>query len=163
MKTTPALLLAALIGASALTGCKTTEAAYANAYEIARQKKEATITDEERAGVAREEARQGITYKGEHVPLRSIYVRRFDGAPRVEKYSVIMASFKQKFNANSVFNRLKQGGYPDAIILTDADDQYYVAALTTPDLDTAVAAMKAIAKATPVAPQKGCPYILQAP
>lgn len=158
-----AVLPLLLLGALALTGCKTTEAAYANAYEIAKQKKESTLSQEEIAGVAREQAAQGITYKGEHLPMRSLYVRRIDGPQRVEKYTLIMASFKQKFNANSVLNRLRNGGYPDAILLQDAEEQYYVGALTTPSLDTAAATLKAISKASPVAPQKGCPFILQIP
>lgn len=157
-----AVAAAALLGLM-LGGCKTTEENYQRAYDIAKAKKTEGLTAEEISGFRREAETPKTVYKGDSIPLKAMYVSRVEGGAdiRAMRYNVIVASFKQRFNAMSVFNRLKDGGYPDAVVLSDKDARYYIGAVTTASLDTAVMAMKTLQSASPVAMQSGCPYILE--
>ena len=158
---TMAVAAAALLGLM-LGGCKTTEENYQRAYDIAKAKKTEGLTAEEISGFRREAETPKTVYKGDSIPLKAMYVSRVEGGAdnRAMRYNVIVASFKQRFNAMSVFNRLKDGGYSNAVVLSDKDTRYYIGAVTTSSLDTAVAAMKTLQSASPVALQSGCPYIL---
>lgn len=145
------------------TGCKTTEANYSAAYEIAKQKKDAGLTDEELAGFRREEAMPKTVYKGDSIPLKGMYVKRVEGA-QVHLYTVVAASFKQLFNARSVMKRLQEAGgeWSEPVLLQDPRDQrYYVGAFTTASLDSAVTAMRHLEASSPVTLTSPNPFILR--
>lgn len=157
------LLIAALISMSA---CKTTEENYRKAYQSAVDRQNEGYTDDELASMAREEAIPRSVFKGDSIPLKGIYVNtvKLDPpTPAAERYNVVVATFKQKFNALSVLDRLRQGGYTDARLLVDKDQLLYVAAVSTPSLDEAVAALRELQKSSPVALRAPCPYILRKP
>ena len=79
------------------------------------------------------------------------------------RYNVIVATFKQKFNAMSVLDRLRDSGYDDGRLLIDRDQTYYVAASTTDTLARAVETLRQLQKSSPVAMKSPCPYILRRP
>ncbi|MDE5940602.1 MAG: hypothetical protein K2H14_00665 [Muribaculaceae bacterium] len=148
---------------AALQGCKTTEENYQRAYEIAKAKKTEGLTAEEVAGFKRETEMPKTVYKGDSIPLKVMYVSRVEGGEngRSARYNVIVASFRQRFNAMSAFGRLKEGGYPGAVLLADKDQRYYVGAVSTASLDSAVTVMGALKDSCPVAMQPSYPYILE--
>lgn len=149
-----------------VTGCKTTEENYQKAYDIAKAKKAEGLTEEEAAGFKREAEMPKTVYKGDSIPMKSVYVRYVEGggdAKQAKRYNVIVASFRQRFNAMSAFNRMKAGGYPDAIVLADRDERYYVGAITTVSLDSAVSVLDDLRRESPVALGSPHPYILQKP
>lgn len=154
-------VIAALIGSVAFTGCKTTEANYAKAYQIAKEKRDAALTDEEITGMKREEAIPKTVYRGDSIPLRGMYVRHVEGA-KPQQYTVVAATFKQLFNSRSVMSRLKDSGsWPAPLLFQDPrDKRYYVGAATYNSLDSAVAALHILQTASPVALSSPCPFIL---
>ena len=154
-----AILLATML----FVGCKTTEENYSAAYEIAKQKKEAGMTSEELAGMRREEAVPRTVYKGDSIPLKGMYVKKIEGAdPGMD--TVVVASFKQLFNSQSVFKRLESAGgvTSDPVLLQDPrDKKYYVGAVTTSSLDSAVTALRMLEQSSPVVLKPPYPFILR--
>lgn len=167
MKTRQILTLAAItaIMATALPSCKTTEENYRNAYEVAKAKQTEGLSQEEIAGIRREEAMPKTVYNGDSIPLKGMYVKYIEGGVdnKAMRYNVIVASFRQQFNARSMMNRLRENGYPNAVILADKDERYYIGSTTTASLDSAVSAMRALSASSPVALRDPYPYILQRP
>lgn len=167
MKTLKILRIAAVaaILATVLPACKTTESNYRNAYEAAKAKQNQGLTPEEIAGLSREEAMPKTVYKGDSIPLKGMYVKHIEGGAhnRALRYNVIVASFRQQFNARSLMTRLRENGYPNAVLLADKDERYYIGTLTTSSLDSAVTALRALSVSSPVALRTPFPYILQKP
>lgn len=157
------ILIITLI-AGAVASCKTTEENYKKAYQAAVEKQNEAYTGDEVALMNAEEAIPRTLFHGDSIPLKGMYVNTFkltDTTTVAQRYNVVVAKFKQKFNATSVYNRLIAGGYPNARILIDREQTYYVAAVTTPSLDTAVAAWKTLSKSSPVILRPPFPYILE--
>ncbi|MDE6439010.1 MAG: hypothetical protein K2L62_05080 [Muribaculaceae bacterium] len=152
--------------ACALGSCKTSEENYRSAYEIAKAKSTEGLTQEEISGFAREEAVPRTVYKGDSIPLRTEYLTREDGGNdgRPMRYNVIAASFRQIFNARSLFTRIHDAGYPSAIILRDRNSHYYVSLMTTASLDSAVSLLRSLQDNPGKAPapmRSPFPYIMQ--
>jgi hypothetical protein len=165
MKLYASLMLAALT-LTAVTSCKTTEENYKNAYEVALEKHNEGYTDDEIKNMAHEEAIPKTVYKGDSIPLKGAYVSTVKLDPPVSttlQFNVVVATFKQKFNATSVMNRLKEAGYEDARLLIDRDQTYYVAATTSSTISDAVASLKEISAKAPISFHSPCPYILRKP
>jgi len=156
-----------LLALSLLSACKTTEENYQKAYEAAREKRLEGLTQEEIDGFRREEAMPKAVYKGDSIPLKGMYVKCVEGGAdgKALRYNVIVASFRQQFNARSVMKRLADAGYSGAVLLSDADKRFYVGALTTDSLDLAVAELKRLRAdgKSPVALKEPFPYILKRP
>jgi len=154
------MVLPAMLG-----GCKTTEANYQSAYEKAMSKRTEGLTAEEIAGFRREEAMPKTVYKGDSIPLKGMYVKHVEGGVnnRALTYNVIVAAFKQRFNAGSVLTRMRDGGYDQAVLLQDRDGKYYIGAVTTASLDSAVVALHKLEQASPVVLREPYPYILKRP
>lgn len=167
MKTRKTLTLAAIatITAASLVACKTTEENYRSAYETAKAKQTEGLTSDEIEGMKREEAMPKTVYNGDSIPLRGMYVKYVEGGVdnKALRYNVIVASFRQKFNARSLMTRLRDNGYPHAVLLSDKDERYYIGTLTTASLDTAVTALHALSESSPVNLRAPYPYILQRP
>ena len=118
-------------------GCKTTEANYRSAYEKALEKRNEGLSADEIAAFAREEAIPRTVFRGDSIPLRGAYVKCVDGGVggQVLPYSVAVATFRQKFNAESVFKRLQAAGFSRAALLIDKDEHYLVVATTDSTLE----------------------------
>ena len=79
----------------------------------------------------KEEAIPRTVFRGDSIPLRGMHVNTVKLDPPVDaalRYNVVVASFKQKFNAMSVMTRLRDAGYSNALLLVDRDLKYYVTA-----------------------------------
>ncbi len=155
----------AALAAIAFPSCKTTEENYRNAYEVAKAKQTEGLTADEIARLQREEAMPRTVYNGDSIPLKGMYVKHIEGGVdnKALRYNVIVASFRQQFNARSLMTRLRDNGYPDAVLLADKDERYYIGALTTASLDSAVSALHSLSESSPVTLRAPYPYILQKP
>lgn len=159
-------ILSGLLILLSVSSCKTSEENYKKAYQAAVEKQNEGYTDEEIISMAREEAMPRTLFNGDSIPLKGVYVNTVKLDPPVapaSRYNVVVATFKQKFNAMSVLDRLRQGGYPDSRLLIDKDQTYYVSAFTTDTLPEAVATLRQLEGASPVAMKSPCPYILRKP
>lgn len=102
-----------LLSLSLLISCKTTEENYRSAYEVAKARQTEGLTDREIAAMQREESLPKVVYKGDSIPLKSVYVKWVEGGAggTALRYNVVVNSFKQQFNARSVLMRLRDAGY----------------------------------------------------
>ena len=128
------LTLAALaaLALGAVSSCKVSEKNYRQAYERA---------------VAGDSARTDIR----NTVYGSCTVAPDQAATpdSLHRYNVCVASFKQRFNANSLRTRLEQNGYAGAMVLQTTEPFYYVVALSTNDVNTAAATLQQLVTAPP--------------
>ncbi len=165
-KNTIKILSGVLLLFTTATACKTTEENYRKAYEAALEKKNEGYTTDEINQMAHEEAVPKTIYNGDSIPLKGMYVSTVKLDPPVtsaSRYNVVVATFKQKFNAMSVLNRLRDAGYDNGRLLIDRDQTFYVAATTTDTLKNAVETLKELEKSSPIVMKSPCPYILRKP
>ncbi|MDE6353164.1 MAG: SPOR domain-containing protein [Muribaculaceae bacterium] len=167
MKNTIYSIIAISLICSTFTSCKTSEKNYRAAYELAQQKK--TESDGETDNlIKKEEGPQSTLIDGVVLPVKSVYtspvrdIEGFDPAD-VKKYNVVIASFRQLFNAKSVRKRAITAGFDKAYILVDRDKVYYVVAQSYSTAAEAEAALKKVTKAEPVVMKSPYPYILRRP
>lgn len=163
MKLIPILLISLPL---LVSSCKTTEENYRSAYEVAKAKQTEGLTDREIAAMQREESLPKVVYKGDSIPLKSVYVKSADSGEAAVtplRYNVVVTSFKQQFNARSVLTRLREAGYSTSLLLEDKTGRYYVAASTTASLDSALITLHALEKSSPLPIRPPYPYILQRP
>ena len=165
IKSTIIIAACATLVLAMLAGCKTTEENYRSAYEKAYQKRTEGLSEEEIAGFAREEAMPKTLFRGDSIPMRGRYVKCEQGGSdgNILQYNVVVASFKQKFNASSVFQRFADDGYPHTALLIDKDGRYYVAATTDSTLEAAVASLKRVEANSPASLRQPYPYLLKKP
>lgn len=120
------------------TGCKTNEQNYRTAYLAAKEKAEEssgienTIYDRIRREAV---SSRLVTAQGDSLPTMTVGVQctpdGFAVPDRVKRYSLVVAQFKQVFNARSLATRLRQSGsWPEAMVLQTAEPLYYVVAST---------------------------------
>lgn len=160
------MFVAATAALAALTGCKTTEANYRTAYERTLAKQNEGYSDELLDDMRREEAIPRTLYKGDSIPLRAMYFNtvKEDSATRAAlKYNVVTGIFAQRFNANSAVTRLRENGWPDALMLVNGDRKYIISAYTTQNLDSAVTVWRRMVSEPPYRLPSPFPYILQRP
>ncbi|MDE5635842.1 MAG: hypothetical protein K2I52_06005 [Muribaculaceae bacterium] len=126
------ILWSVLTSVVMLTGCRTSEANYRAAYE------QAVAGREEESGIDRtvyDRIRQEavvsarVVENGDTVAVRCERVKLVDtdGGVRLQDAYVVVAQFKQLFNARSLCGRLRDSGYPEAVLLSTREPLYYVA------------------------------------
>lgn len=160
---------AALVIVLGFQGCRTTEANYRQAYEKAKAGQEEGIElDSTIYGRVRRDLRT-VTVKGSdgkevEVKNQLVRVTPEGGGIRenLKEYNVIVAQFKQLFNANSMRTRLVDEGYPEAFVVQTAEPYYYVVAASRADVSEALKALEAFKGANKIAMKEPCPFILKA-
>lgn len=151
-------------------GCKTTEKNYRTAYERAVAANDSDITpfDQTIYNRYRREARDVKTIAdGDTVTTRIIRTAITpEGGGLSEwhkRYSVVVAEFKQRFNAISLRDRYVNAGYPRTFVVQNGEPYYYIIAGSSDNLHDMTVLADSI-KIRPVIPLKsGFPYILQKP
>lgn len=125
----------------AVTSCHSNEKNYKMAYDKAVQKQIDGVGDEAYARIQAERSRYTHVIDGDSVRMMRMYVNVADDSAKVAKrYNVIVAEFKQMFNAQSYRNRLKQEeGFPSYLLYGGNDKKYYVS-IKGFDKDTEAAA-----------------------
>ena len=142
-------LIAIAAAAATFTGCKTNEANYRAAYEIAKNKQQANTGADPGTTLHNHgaEPRPTALEGGVTLPLitEPIAFTRDGGATResLQRYNVVVGRFRQIFNAKAMRGRLMEGGYPGACIVNNRDNLYFVIAATCA---TPAAAAEALAK-----------------
>lgn len=146
---------AAAIAAGAVTSCKVSEKHYRQAYEraIAGDSARTDITGTI-YGRQRLKVDVGYLVNGSdtlHTQRLSCSVAPDQAATAdsMHRYNVCVASFKQRFNANSLRQRLEQNGYRNAMVLQTREPFYYVIAYSTHDIDAAAATLQRLTSAPP--------------
>lgn len=160
------MLLMLLVGAMLPTAwsCKTSEANYRAAYELARQKETAGVDSTVYSAIRREERPQTVVIGGDTLAMKSEYVRLTDGCGGTSEgfrpYNVVIARFKQLFNAKSVRSRAIEAGYSDAFIVQTREPLYYVVAVSCATPAEAREALADVSRREPVVMRDPCPFIL---
>ncbi len=157
------LCIAMLLAAS---GCKTTEANYRAAYEVAKEKSaekspvEGTIYDQMR----REAIDSRLIVKGDSLPMLTVQVAtvpQYSTPETVKQYSVVVNQLKQALNAKSQVERLREPGYPGALLVVTAEPLYYVVAESVATPDDAAAAFKKVMDDKNIVMKSPFPWILR--
>ena len=159
------ILFVAAIAAVALTGCKTTEANYRAAYEIAKEKQQRAEDDGATAKLQtfadpKESIVDGIKLMMHTEPIGFITdggVTRDD----IQKYNVVVGRFRQIFNARQMRQRLIASGYEKACIVTTRDAGYYVIAESCATAAEAEKGLERVKSDTSKSLRTPLPYILR--
>ncbi|MCH5319849.1 MAG: hypothetical protein J1E38_09110 [Paramuribaculum sp.] len=128
-----------LITLVVLTGCKTTEANYRAAYEVAKNKKEkASEAMPEGVVLQKYDLPKLMIIEGDSLMVLRSYVGKVKEenmtSGGLKKFNIVVGEFKQVFNAKQMMSRLKEKGYSGAGVLETNRKDYYVVA---DQLDTA--------------------------
>lgn len=153
--------------ALAVPGCKPSEKSYREAYEKAVADNDRGVTDFENTIYNRYRGQMRevpVELDGRTVNTRTIPVKVTpDGGGIREwlrKYSVVVAEFKQRFNANSMRTRFTDAGYPRSFLVENAEPYYYVVVGSSDNLADMCALADSVAASSPVPLKEGFPYIL---
>lgn len=147
MKRIAYILLVAVIGLM-MTSCHSNEHNYKVAYDKAMEKYRDGVGAEEYERILAEQVRPTAVVNGDSVILRTMHVNVTDDSVSVLKpYSVIVAQFKQKFNAITMRDRLhKEEGFKSYVLFGGPDKKYFVVVKGFDELDVATAFLKNIDK-----------------
>lgn len=150
-----------------LPACKTTEANYRAAYETAKERNRSGDLDSTVYARIRQEARPSAVKVGsDTLPLvtQNVKLTPIEGveaAPTLRRYNLVVAQFKQIFNARSMRMRLVEAGYPDALIVETREPLYYVVAASYDNAAAALKGLNDIKAAQPLVLREPFPWILQ--
>lgn len=150
-----------------LPSCKTTEANYKAAYDRAREQKEATTPLDSTiyARIRQEALRDSRDFIDENlvVVTERVKVTADQGVETrpLEQYNVMVAQFKQLFNAKSMRDRLREAGFADAMVVETAEPLYYVVAGVAPTEGDVSALVKRLRKQSAVAIRDPFPQVLK--
>ncbi len=142
-------LLIALAITVTLTACHTTEENYRRAYEIAREKKIESIGAEEYAKIEAEKTSYNAVIAGDSVRLIRSHanVVDMDKDFKPSRYGVVVAEFKQVFNAKSYAARLRdEERLPSFVLKVAGDKNYLVVVKSFDEKVAAVSYLKSIDK-----------------
>lgn len=118
-----------------LASCKTTEANYRAAYEVARNKQMETGDSLTDVALRNQNMPRPMVIGSDTLMVRTeALTADVAGGFSNEcfaKYCIVAGVFKQVFNARSMCERLRQSGYPDAFVAFNRMKDYYVMAGST--------------------------------
>lgn len=169
MKTLSASTFIAGAAALALLGsCKTNENNYRQAYEttMAHQRERHGDLDIPELKATGAITPHDMEIGGVTLPIATAWLRneasgnivaRLDS---VKRFNVVVARFRQSFNAGQMLARLRRDNYPDALVLKTAD-AYLVATATTANPDTALARLNEVAADSSLRMKSPFPFILR--
>lgn len=162
MKRIAYILLVAVIGLM-MTSCHSNEQNYKAAYEKAMEKYRDGVGAEEYERILAEQVRPTVVVNGDSVILRTMHVNVTDDSVSVLKpYSVIVAQFKQKFNAITMRDRLhKEEGFKSYVLFGGPEKKYFVVVKGFDELDVATAFLKSIDKSVKMKVLEPKPWILE--
>ncbi len=116
--------------AAAFTACHSNEANYKAAYDKAMERYKEGIGKETYDKIRAEATRNTHFIAGDSLRMVTMPANVYlDSASVGQPYSVIIASFKQQFNAKTLRDRLRtEEGLPAYILFGGPERKYYVAA-----------------------------------
>lgn len=156
------LVSAVLIG---VASCKTTEANYKTAYEIAKKKKTETGDSLIDRSLANSNNPKLMVIQGVQLPVFTEYVGltkgEFTEGYKIKRYCVVVGKFTQLFNARQMRKRMINCGYDDACLLQNRTNQFYVSVATTADPVQADSLLQSVKNDTAIVLREPYPYILR--
>lgn len=158
------LILSVMAAMAVFTGCRTTESNYRAAYEqaVAGRQDESGIDNTVYDKIRREGITSTRIVEGDTIAVKRERVKLVDtdASIKMQEAYVVVAQFKQLFNARSLCSRLKGNGYPEAVLLSTREPLYYIAVAGGSTAD--MAAMCQRYAQSPAAPVKEpYPIVLQ--
>lgn len=158
-------LLALAATMLSVTSCKTTEANYRAAYEQARQHRDgrSSAIDETVYEAMRRESRPATMVVGtDTVPFNRARVALHEPRPGevLQPAYVVVAQFKQIFNARSMRDNLRANGWPQATLLVTGEPLFYVAVEGAADLPSAVPTLRRVQGDSSIHPRDPYPLVL---
>lgn len=162
MKKIAYFMLLAMLAVVA-TSCHSNEKNYKAAYDKAMEKYRDGVGTEEYERILAERQRPNTVVNGDSLRLLPMRVNVTDDSASVaRRYSVIVAQFKQKFNAVTMRNRLHtEEGFPSYVLYGGTDNKYYVAVKGFDDLNVAAAFLKSAPKTVKIKILEPTPWILE--
>ena len=164
------ILLSIFFGLVFFSGCKTNEKNYAKAYEKAVAKNDRGVTDFNNTIYSRyrNQMRDVPVKAGDetfNTKMLRVKVTEEGGGIKewLKKYSVVVAEFKQRFNANSLRQRFIDAGYPRTFLVENAEPYYYVVVASSNDIGEMADICDSLKTSAPLPLKQGFPYILQIP
>ena len=148
-----------------ITSCHSNEMNYKAAYDKAMEKYRDGVGTDEYERILAEKTRPNYVVNGDSIKLETMRVNVTDDSATVMKnYSVIVAQFKQKFNAITLRDRLhKEEGFPSYVLFGGQEKKYYVAVKGFEELDVAAAFVKTIDKSVKIKILEPRAWILERP
>lgn len=148
-----------------ITSCHSNEMNYKAAYDKAMEKYRDGVGTDEYERILAEKTRPNYVVNGDSIKLETMRVNVTDDSATVMKnYSVIVAQFKQKFNAITLRDRLhKEEGFPSYVLFGGPEKKYYVAVKGFEELDVAAAFVKTIDKSVKIKILEPRAWILERP
>lgn len=151
----------------ALAACKTTEENYRNAYQTAKQHQIERAGGELPEGV--DVRKTGLStprmieIDGKQVPTTSAWVitseKELTPLDSMGKYVVVVANFKQIFNARQMKSRIIAGGGYKPVVMKLASGYYLVGTDSTDDISAALADYEKVKADSSIRLKAPFPYI----
>lgn len=148
-------------------GCKTNEKNYREAYLKAKERATDTGDSVTTADFRASREPQVINIDSVRMPVLTMHVALSEQAGNnadatIQRYMVCVGRFKQIFNAKSMRQRLADGGYPDAMVVYNGSQEYFVVACGTYVAAEAPALLEKVAHDSSLTLREPYPFILRA-
>ncbi len=164
----PLHLLAAIAIAAAsicATGCHTNEKIWADsAGKVSGKMQQTGGIDSTVYAKIRKEARPSVVKVGNDtmaLVTQSIYLTADQPYAQIKRYNIVVAQFKQLFNARSMRERLYAAGYVNPYIVETTEPLYYVVAEGCDELHQAYGLLHKVIEEKAVAMKDPFPYVIQ--
>lgn len=164
------LFLAVIIMTLGFVSCRTTEKNYQEAYAKATADNDRDVTDFEETIYNRYRAQMkdvAVDVNGIKIPAKSIYVKvTKDGGginEWLKRYCVVVAEFKQLFNAQSMRERFAAASYPRTFLIENGEPYYYVVVDSSEDASKLLEVINKLKEKSPLPIKPGFPYLLYVP
>ena len=118
---------------------------------------------EEFERIEAEKHRATAVVNGDSVRVVALHTNVFgDSASVAKRYGVVVAQFKQKFNATSMRDRLrKEEGFPSYVLFGGPEKKYFVIVKGFDELDVAAAFLKTIDTHVRIKVLEPVPWIIE--
>lgn len=153
----------AIAALASMASCHSTEANYKAAYDKAVDRTKDGVGLEVYNKVLEERNRDNYIVNGDSLRMVLDRCNIVDGKPdEVRPYGVVVAEFKQKFNATSLRNRLRtEEKLPAYVVFTGSEQKYCVVASGFDEAADAAAFVKNISKKMKIKPLVPKVWVLQ--
>lgn len=149
-----------------VTGCHSNEKIYRQAYEKAKNRRDETGgIDSTVYAKIRQQARPSIVKIGnDSLPLvtQSIYLTEGQDYAQLKRYNIVVAQFKQLFNARAMRERLYAAGFVNPYIVETREPLYYVVAEACDEAHQAYGLLSRVQHNPPFTINDPFPYVIQA-
>ena len=158
-----ALYLLIMVLATVLVSCHSNEQNYKLAYDKAMEKYRDQLGVEEFERIQAEKHRATAVVNGDSVRVVAMHTNVFgDSVSVAKRYGVVVAQFKQKFNATTMRDRLrKEEGYPSYVLFGGPEKKYFVIVKGFDELDVAAAFLKTIDTHVRIKVLEPVPWIIE--